>query len=137
MKSIKPGRGTSIQGAIASIGAVAFGIFWMIFAARMGAPVPFVLMGLVFVVIAGSNAVMSLRNATGKNRYSVYDITEEGEEIDPLQQRFDMKQADALQSPKEEDTVEEKGGFCPYCGAKAEADYAFCRKCGKKLYKSV
>ena len=25
------------------------------------------------------------------------------------------------------------GGFCPYCGAKAEEGYEYCRRCGKKL----
>ena len=83
MRSVKPGRGPSLQGAIGSIFAVVFGIFWMVSAAKMGAPTPFVLMGLVFVVIAGSNVIVSLMNATGENRFSLYDITEEGEEPDP------------------------------------------------------
>lgn len=134
MKSIKPGRGPSIQDGIASIGAVIFGIFWMAFTAHMGAPIPFVLIGVVFVIIAGSNAVMSFRNATGENRYSLYDITEDGEEIDPLEEKFGKQKIDKLQQQdtKHEDGVEQ-GGFCPYCGAKVEEKYAFCRKCGKKL----
>ena len=86
MRSVKPGRGPSLQGAIGSIFAVVFGIFWMVSAAKMGAPTPFVLMGLVFVVIAGSNVIVSLMNATGENRFSLYDITEEGEEPDPLEE---------------------------------------------------
>ena len=108
MRSIKPGRGSSLQGAIGSLFAVVFGIVWMVSAAKSGAPTPFVLMGLVFVVIAGSNVIISLMNATGENRFSLYDITEEEER------------------PTET-------AFCPYCGAKAEKDYAFCRSCGKKL----
>ena len=50
MRSIKPGRGSSLQGAIGSLFAVVFGIVWMVSAAKSGAPTPFVLMGLVFVV---------------------------------------------------------------------------------------
>lgn len=134
MKSIKPGRGPSIQGAIASIGAVVFGIVWMALAAYMGAPIPFVLIGVVFVIIAGSNAVMAIRNATGENRYSLYDITEDGEEVDPLEEKFGKQKAD---KPQQQDTKQEdgteQGGFCPYCGAKVGTEYAFCRKCGKKL----
>ena len=38
MKSIKPGRGPSAMGAMGSIIAVIFGIFWTIAAASMGAP---------------------------------------------------------------------------------------------------
>ena len=60
MRSVKPGRGPSLQGAIGSIFAVVFGIFWMVSAAKMGAPTPFVLMGLVFVVIAGSNVIVGV-----------------------------------------------------------------------------
>ena len=35
MRSVKPGRGPSLQGAIGSIFAVVFGIFWMVSAAKM------------------------------------------------------------------------------------------------------
>ena len=44
MRSIKPGRGSSLQGAIGSLFAVVFGIVWMVSAAKSGAPTPFVLM---------------------------------------------------------------------------------------------
>ena len=92
MRSIKPGRGSSLQGAIGSLFAVVFGIVWMVSAAKSGAPTPFVLMGLVFVVIAGSNVIISLMNATGENRFSLYDITEEGEEPDPLEEMLNKKE---------------------------------------------
>ena len=131
MRSVKPGRGPSLQGAIGSIFAVVFGIFWMVSAAKMGAPTPFVLMGLVFVVIAGSNVIVSLMNATGENRFSLYDITEEGEEPDPLEEVLNKKEKTT--EPKDEEERATETAFCPYCGAKAEKDYAFCRSCGKKL----
>ena len=103
----------------------------MVSAAKSGAPTPFVLMGLVFVVIAGSNVIISLMNATGENRFSLYDITEEGEEPDPLEEVLNKKEKTAAQKEEEERPTET--AFCPYCGAKAEKDYAFCRSCGKKL----
>ena len=131
MRSVKPGRGPSLQGAIGSIFAVVFGIFWMVSAAKMGAPTPFVLMGLVFVVIAGSNVIVSLMNATGENRFSLYDITEEGEEPDPLEEVLNKKEKTT--EPKEEEKRPTETAFSPYCGAKAEKDSAFCRSCGKKL----
>lgn len=132
MRSIKPGRGSSYMGGIGAVGAVIFGIIWMAAAAQMGAPVPFVLFGLVFVVIAAANAIFSFRNATGENRYSLYDITEEGEEPDPLEERYGRKEESSFREESEA-VPEEKGGFCPYCGARVEADHAFCRSCGKKL----
>lgn len=132
MRSIKPGRGPSFMGGIGAVGAVIFGIIWMAAAAQMGAPVPFVLFGLVFVVIAAANAIFSFRNAAGENRYSLYDITEEGEELDPLEERFGRKEDAVLRAESKADS-EEKGGFCPYCGAKVEDNHVFCRSCGKKL----
>lgn len=131
MKSVKPGRGPSLQGGIGAIFSVIFGIIWVVFAAQMGAPIPFVLMGLVFVIIAGIQAVIHFSNATSDNRYSLYDITEEGEEPDPLEEKFG-KQTETTQPPKPQ-AMQNEGGFCPFCGAKAEVGYAFCRQCGKKL----
>lgn len=132
MRSIKPGRGASLQGVIGSLFAVVFGIVWMVSSAKSGAPTPFVLLGLVFVVIAGSNVVISLMNKTGANRFSLYNNIIEGEEApNPLEDVLSKKEKAAESKEEEKRTGETV--FCPYCGAKAEKDYAFCRSCGKKL----
>lgn len=128
MKSVKPGRGPSMMGGFGGIFAAIFGMFWIWGAASIGAPAPFLMFGVVFVVVALVNAVYNFNNATGENRFSEYDITEDGEEPDPLEKR--RGQAVSLAKDAAET---EAGGFCPYCGAKAETDYAFCRKCGRKL----
>ena len=49
----------------------------------MDAPVYFCLFGVVFVVLAIAQALYNLYNATAKRRFSLFDITEEGEEPDP------------------------------------------------------
>lgn len=123
MKSIKPGRGPSALGAAGSIGAVIFGVFWtiMAFSITRDSPIPMVgtifpLFGLVFIGIGIANAVFHYKNATSKNRMSLLDITDGEEEPDPLNVRFG-----------------EKGHFCPYCGAKVEAAFKFCPKCGKEM----
>ena len=77
MKSVKPGRGPSAMGAAGSIIAVIFGIFWTIGAASMGAPPLFPLFGVLFVIIGIVQTVYNLKNATGKNRYSSFDIVED------------------------------------------------------------
>ena len=74
MKSVKPGRGPSMMGGVASVFAVVFGIIWMCGAASMGAPGFFLLFGVAFIGIGVVNAVYSFKNAAGENRYSAYDI---------------------------------------------------------------
>ena len=125
MKSVKPGRGPSAMGAVGSVIVVIFGIFWTIGAASIGAPGIFPLVGVLFILMGVAQTVYNLKNATGKNRYSSFDIVEDGEEPDPLDRRF----GEATRNDPD-------GGafrFCPYCGAKLGAEFEYCGKCGKKL----
>ena len=128
MKSVKPGRGPSALGVWGAVIAVVFGVIWTVAAVSMGAPGFFPLFGVLFIITGVIIGIYHFRNATGKNRYSAFDITEEGEEPDPLQERFGEPRPDG-------DAGQTGGaaGFCPYCGAPADAEYAFCRKCGKQL----
>lgn len=129
MKSIKPGRRRSRYNAVGAVIGIVFGIIWTIAAASMGAPFFFPLFGLVFIGMGVYNAVYNYRNATSENRYSEFDITDENEEPDPLNERYGArKSADSGGA----NTVH-GGGFCPYCGTKAEEGYEYCRRCGKKL----
>ena len=130
MRSIKPGRGPSMMGGFMGIFVAIFGVIWTIAAASMGAPFFFCLFGIMFVIIAIVNTVYNFKNATGKNRYSAYDIVEDHEETDPLNERFG---AQRYQEPRYEEPAAGKNEFCPYCGARAEDDFAFCNKCGRRL----
>ena len=127
MKSIKPGRGPSMMGAISSIFVALFGVVWTISAVSAGAGFMGIF-GIIFIAMAAVSAVYNFKNATGKNRYSSFDITEDGEEPDPWNERFSEKR-DYPES--QANTGESK--YCPYCGARAEGDFAYCNKCGKKL----
>ena len=126
MKSIKPGRGPSMMGGISSIFVALFGVVWTVIAVSIGAGFMGIF-GIIFIAMAVVSAVYNFKNATGKNRYSSFDITEDGEEPDPWNERFG-EQRDYTQASS-------TGGssFCPYCGARAEGDFAYCNKCGKKL----
>lgn len=128
MKSVKPGRGPSMMGGIMSIAVGLFGVFWTILAVSGGAwfMAPF---GIIFVIIAIVQAVYNFKNATGKNRYSHFDITDGDEEVDPWNERFGQS------GNMSRNFSENLGGtnFCPYCGAKADSDFEFCQNCGKKL----
>ena len=88
MKHIKPGRGPSAMGALGSVIAVVFGIFWTVSAASMGAPISFSIFGVLFVIVGIVQAVYNFKNAAGKKRYSAFDIVDGEEEPDPLNQRF-------------------------------------------------
>ena len=130
MKSIKPGRGPSMMSGVSSILAAVFGVIWTISALSMGAGGLFAMFGIVFIVMAVVSAVYNFKNATGKNRYSSFDITEEGEETDPWNERFGENREYTHYS-KVPQTPDSK--YCPYCGAKAQGDFEFCNQCGKRL----
>ncbi len=96
-------------------------------AASMGAPIIFPLFGVGFVVLAVVQGLYSFMNATGKKRFSAFDITSDAEEPDPLNERFGGRD---LQTPPETGAA---AAFCPYCGERAQESYRYCRKCGKEL----
>ncbi|MDU5142987.1 MAG: zinc ribbon domain-containing protein [Paenibacillus dendritiformis] len=127
MKSIKPGRGPSAMEAIGSIAVGVFGVIWIFAAANMGAPIFFVLFGIVFVGIAVIQGIYHFKNATGTNRMSVFDITDGQSEPDPLENMMNRRQA---MNANESSEV----NYCPYCGNKImDNSYKFCSKCGKEL----
>lgn len=92
--------------------------------------------GLIFIAIDIMSVIYNFKNATGKNRYSEYDITDGTEEPDPFNERFNSNSthADNYSSDSNQNASQNtESKFCPYCGTKVEADYEFCNNCGKKL----
>ncbi len=86
MKSVKSGRGPSALGAAGSIAAVIFGIFWTIIAFSMTKGMGtmgliFPLFGIIFIILGIANTVFHFKNATGKNRMSLVDITDSTEDL--------------------------------------------------------
>ena len=116
-----------MMSGIVGIFVALFGVFWTIAAVSMGAGFMGVF-GLIFVAIAIVNTVYNFKNATGKNRYSSFDITEDGEEADPWNERFGEKRANTNRVDLSADSK-----YCPYCGAKVQKDFEFCNQCGKRL----
>ncbi len=131
MKSIKPGRGPSFMGGVSSIFAAIFGVIWTFSASAMGAPGFFSLFGVVFVIMAIGSSIYNFKNATSKNRFSTYDITDSNEEPDPLNMRFHSSEEPFSSYEAFGESTNHK--FCPYCGAKVQEDFEFCNQCGKKL----
>lgn len=131
MKSIKPGRGPSFMSGVSSIFAALFGVVWTYGAASMGAPGIFSLFGVVFIIMAVASGIYNFTNATSKNRYSSYDITDGEEEPDPWNERF--HQTERSYGLEDQNTIEKEHQYCPYCGAKVQKDFEFCNQCGKKL----
>lgn len=127
MRSVKPGRGPSFMNGVMSVVAVVFGIFWTAMAFGMGAGFMAVF-GFVFIGVGIFNAVYHFKNATNENRYSDYDIVDDDEESDPLNEKYGK-------NDKKDGEKYENGSFCPYCGARVEKDYKFCNHCGNKLQK--
>ena len=129
MRSIKPGRGPSAMGAMGSAFAIIFGVFWTIMAASMGAPIFFPIFGLIFIGMGAVQLIYHYKNATGKNRMSIVDITEDGEEEDPLEDLFGIDRDE--KSAESRNLKGEGFAFCPYCGYKLDDVYRFCPSCGK------
>ncbi len=148
MKRIKPGRGPSAMGAAMSVIIAVFGVFWTVAAASMGAPVFFVMFGVIFIIAALVQAVYNFKNATGKKRFSVMDIVEDHEEGDPTdrwvqdkyseEDRYDYheeeeEERDFHRASAGDDLPEGEINFCPYCGSRADKKFRFCQKCGKRI----
>lgn len=119
-----------MMGGVMSILVGIGGVIWTIAAASMGGGL-FALFGVVFVIVAIVQAVYNFKNATGENRYSSFDVVDSREEPDPFNDRFGGydRSDDGYEAVPELNAE----GFCPYCGAPADNDFEFCRKCGKKL----
>ncbi len=126
MKHIKPGRAPSMMSGVVGIFMIGFGVLWTVIVAQSGGGI-FALFGVLWTCVAIAMTIYNFKNATGKNRYSAYDITDAHEEPDPLNQRFGDPQTNA---PKPNDT---DNRFCPYCGTAVDRDFTFCNNCGKKL----
>lgn len=130
MRSIKPGRAPSWGGVIGGVLATVFGIFWIGAALSLGdAPGLLIGFGVVFVLCAAGGTVYSFYNATSRNRFSDWDITEPHEERDPLHQSPGETSDAATARP----AGRSGGGFCPYCGGGVQAAFTFCPRCGKQL----
>lgn len=126
MKSIKPGRGPSFMSGVVGIFMIGFGLLWTVLAAQ--ASVFMALFGILWTGVAIATTVYNFKNATGKNRYSQYDITDEHEEPDPFNERFGCKVNYNGTQKSNEETA-----YCPYCGNPVAEKYEYCPKCGEKL----
>lgn len=131
MKSVKPGRGPSALSAVVGIAVALFGVFWTILAISGGAAImaPF---GIIFIIIAIVTVIYNIKNATGKERYSDFDIVDSNEEGDPFNRKFGSGR-DVFDT--ENAYSGENVKYCPYCGKKLEKDFEFCPKCGRRAEK--
>jgi len=82
---------------------------------------------VLWTCVAVAMTIYNFKNATSKNRYSAFDITDSTEEPDPLNERVDSPQSDN----QVKNDVDNK--FCPYCGTPVAGDFEYCNNCGKKL----
>ena len=123
MRSVKRGRGPSFTGAAVSICMALFGLLWSVVVFQSGGGL-FGAFGLIFVAIGIINAIHNFRNAVSPDRYSEYDITEDREETDPLNELFGRSSSSNGNAPY--GTYSVGNSFCPYCGNEVKKDFEFC-----------
>ena len=70
MKSIKPGRGSSMMGGFMSIAMGVSGLIWTVLAASMGGGL-FALFGVVFIIIAIAQAVYNFKTLLVKSVFRI------------------------------------------------------------------
>ena len=105
------------MGGIIGIFMICFGVFWTALASQASGF--FALFGVLWTGIAVVQTVYNFKNATGKNRYSQYDITDSGEEPDPLNEKFgNADEAEGVNDISE-------SSFCPYCGTKVLENFEY------------
>ena len=75
--------------------------------------------GVLFMLLAVSNAIYHFRNAKKKNRDSLYDITDSAfEEQERTHDAF-------VPTPESH--------YCPYCGTPLVDGARYCQNCGQKI----
>ncbi|MNC33863.1 Double zinc ribbon [compost metagenome] len=65
---------------------------------------------------------------------SVFDITENHEEPDPIDHYFNQRARSNHTNAEVHSSAESNFEYCPYCGSKViEETYKYCPKCGKEI----
>ena len=135
MKSIKRGRASSMTSGIVGI-VMSMAFFGMAMRVSDGFG-EFAFMPIIMGLIVLGVSIAEIIGATRKNRFSEYDITDDGEEPDPLNQYYGG-QAQSTQNWQSPTSAPAQSGtaaqsYCPYCGTRIEQGYAYCPSCGKRL----
>lgn len=146
MYSIKPGRGPSLMGVFGGLMAAFFGVVWTVSALQMGAPGPFALFGVGFVIMALAGAAYNAYNVISRDRMSHLDITSDEDESDPVSRAFGHDRPGSGLTRREmfsrarsrksrpaaprQPVRPPEGKLCPYCAAPVEKTHQYCPRCG-------
>ena len=140
MKSIKPGRGPSGLSAMSAFVMVLFGLFWTGITVMITKNAPwgigfiFPMFGIIFVILGIAQVAYHLKNARGKERFSLMDIVDKNEEGDPSDRWISNEIASGSEDLN--DGIDSgQFNYCPYCGEKLDTAYMYCPKCGKSVDK--
>ncbi len=135
MKSIKRGRASSLTSGIVGI---AMSIAFFGIATQVSSDFgEFAFVPMIMGLIVLGLSIGEIIGATRKNRFSEYDITDDGEEPDPLNQYYGGQEQPTqnwqspTSAPVQSGTVAQS--YCPYCGTCVEQGFAYCPSCGKRL----
>lgn len=112
----KAGKAMGIGGCIFG---VLFACFWCVMAASMGAWF-MLIFGIPFAGMMIYRLYLCVRYARSDKEKP------RSKEADPWDRPA------AGKPPKQENTANSQGKFCPYCGGDIQECFAFCPKCGRR-----
>jgi hypothetical protein len=98
----------------------------------MGIGFIFPVFGVIFVIAGIAQAAYHLKNAKGKDRFSIMDIVDKKEEEDPADRWISNEIASGADSSFD-DLDSGQFNYCPYCGTSLDTAYMYCPKCGKSV----
>lgn len=131
MYSVKPGRGPSLMGGIASLVIMILGLCFAGEFLNTNPPPPVKAFFVVWVLFGISGAIGGFYNAFAKNRFSEHDITKPQTEPDPIAKALGFEQSANV--PTQGNIPPTGINYCPFCGTRVSPDYVCCPVCGKNL----
>jgi hypothetical protein len=132
--SVKRGRAHSLGQGLSSLFGVVFGLFWLYLTRDSDGRLFHIAIAAFIIISAIVGGVFSLYNAFSRRRFSEYDVTHPGSEVDPMDRLLGLSTTGSTRETDRAEAVRKyPGAHCPFCGVEAKGSFDFCPNCGKDI----